>query len=171
MMALGAMMASAYQAVTAIDEDARITFGDINVDPGVRNTVPETVTLAVDIRHPDESVLGQIETAVLSIVEEQAAKHRVGSEIREEWHSPALVFDTNCIAAVEDASKHLGVPAQRIVSGAGHDSVYVARVAPTSMIFVPCEGGISHNEAEDAEPGDLEAGCNVLLGAVVGMAS
>ena len=64
----------------------------------------------------------------------------------------------------------MGASYQPIVSGAGHDSVYVARVAPTSMIFVPCEGGVSHNESENAEPADLTAGANVLLGAMLQMA-
>jgi N-carbamoyl-L-amino-acid hydrolase len=54
-----------------------------------------------------------------------------------------------------------------IVSGAGHDAVHIAGVAPTAMIFVPCEGGISHNEIENAKPEDLAAGCNVLLQAVL----
>ncbi|MCY1405922.1 N-carbamoyl-L-amino-acid hydrolase [compost metagenome] len=64
----------------------------------------------------------------------------------------------------------LGYSHLRMCSGAGHDSVYLARVAPTSMIFVPCEGGISHNEAENAAPADLEAGANVLLHAMLRMA-
>ena len=54
-----------------------------------------------------------------------------------------------------------------IISGAGHDACYVSRVAPTGMIFVPCENGISHNEEEEATPEDLAAGCNVLLHAIV----
>ena len=54
-----------------------------------------------------------------------------------------------------------------MVSGAGHDACYIARVAPTSMIFVPCEDGISHNELERADAEDLTAGCDVLLKAVL----
>jgi N-carbamoyl-L-amino-acid hydrolase len=56
-----------------------------------------------------------------------------------------------------------------IVSGAGHDSVYVAAVVPTAMIFVPCAGGLSHNEAESALPSDLEVGANVLLHAMMSL--
>jgi N-carbamoyl-L-amino-acid hydrolase len=57
-----------------------------------------------------------------------------------------------------------------MVSGAGHDAIYLARVAPTSMVFVPCKDGISHNEIEDARPEHLEAGANVLLHAVLARA-
>jgi N-carbamoyl-L-amino-acid hydrolase len=65
------------------------------------------------------------------------------------------------------AASAQGYPHQDIISGAGHDAVYIARGAPTAMIFVPCVGGISHNEIEDAKPDDLTAGCNVLLNAVL----
>ena len=72
--------------------------------------------------------------------------------------------------AVRAGAERLGYRNMDIVSGAGHDAVYVARVAPTAMIFVPCEGGISPNEIENAKPEDLAAGCNVLLQAVLAQA-
>lgn len=75
------------------------------------------------------------------------------------------------VGAVRDAAGALGYTQRDIVSGAGHDAVYVARVAPTAMIFVPCEGGISHNEIENATPQDLAAGCNVLLHAALSRAA
>jgi N-carbamoyl-L-amino-acid hydrolase len=83
---------------------------------------------------------------------------------------PVTVFDRDCVEAVRSATRELGYSHMEMVSGAGHDSLYLAKVAPTSMIFVPCEDGISHNEAENARPEDLEAGCNVLLQAMLKMA-
>ena len=71
---------------------------------------------------------------------------------------------------MREATRELGYDSMEMVSGAGHDSLYVATVAPTGMIFVPCEHGISHNEAENAKAEDLEAGCNVLLHAMLKMA-
>ncbi len=68
---------------------------------------------------------------------------------------------------MREAATRLGYAHRDIVSGAGHDAVYMAKVAPTGMIFVPCRDGISHNEIEDATPEDLTAGCNVLLHAVL----
>jgi len=72
---------------------------------------------------------------------------------------------------MRDAAGAQGYSHQDLISGAGHDAVYMARVAPTAMIFVPCVGGISHNEIEDAKPDDLTAGCNVLLNAMLDRAN
>jgi len=83
---------------------------------------------------------------------------------------PVTAFAPECVDAVRSATQALGYPHMEMVSGAGHDSLYVAKVAPTSMIFVPCQDGISHNEAENAKSEDLEAGCNVLLHAMLKMA-
>jgi N-carbamoyl-L-amino-acid hydrolase len=71
------------------------------------------------------------------------------------------------VDAVRAATAKLGYSTMDVVSGAGHDAIYVARLAPAGMIFVPCKDGISHNEIEDAQPAHLEAGCNVLLHAML----
>ncbi|MCH7795113.1 MAG: M20/M25/M40 family metallo-hydrolase, partial [Proteobacteria bacterium] len=83
------------------------------------------------------------------------------------WYFAPITFDADCVAAVRQGADALGYGHLDIVSGAGHDACYVAKVAPTGMIFVPCKDGISHNELESAEPDDLAAGCNVLLHAVL----
>ena len=83
------------------------------------------------------------------------------------WYSPPVQFDPKCVAAVQKGAETLGMPSMPIISGAGHDSCYIARVSPTAMVFVPCEDGISHNEIENATPSDIAAGCNVLLQAMV----
>ncbi len=89
------------------------------------------------------------------------------AEVKEFWYFPPTPFHPDLVAAVRDVAAAQGYPHQDIISGAGHDAVYMARVAPTAMVFVPCVGGISHNEIEDANPEDLTAGCNVLLNAVL----
>jgi N-carbamoyl-L-amino-acid hydrolase len=83
---------------------------------------------------------------------------------------PPLAFHGGMVDVVRRTAGELGISHMDIVSGAGHDACYVARVAPTAMIFVPCEGGISHNEIENADPADLAAGCAVLLNAVLAAA-
>jgi N-carbamoyl-L-amino-acid hydrolase len=80
---------------------------------------------------------------------------------------PPCPFHPDCVDAVRKATAQLGYSTMDVVSGAGHDAIYVARLAPAGMIFVPCKDGISHNEIEDAQPGHLEAGCNVLLHAML----
>jgi N-carbamoyl-L-amino-acid hydrolase len=80
---------------------------------------------------------------------------------------PPCPFHPDCVGAVRKAADKLGYSTMDVVSGAGHDAIYVARLAPAGMIFVPCKDGISHNEIEDAQPAHLEAGCNVLLHAML----
>ncbi len=166
-MALGPIQHALYALAARHAPWARVTFGDIRVAPGVRNTVPETLVLAVDLRHPDPEVLATMDREFHAIAAAEAARVGLGWEIRLEWDSPAVVFHPRCVDAVAQAVERLGYPAMHMVSGAGHDSVYVSRVAPTGMIFVPCGEGISHNEAESANPGELEAGANVLLHAML----
>ncbi len=149
----------------------RATFGDIRAEPGSRNTVPERVILNADLRHPDAEVLDEMDTALRALVRKEAEAHAVEGRVDEHWHMPVTTFAPECVDAVRGATERLGYSHMEMVSGAGHDSLYVAGVAPTSMIFVPCEGGVSHNEGEQASPDDLEAGCNVLLHAALDMAS
>jgi len=146
---------------------SRVTFGDISANPGSRNTVPESVTITMDLRHPDQSVLDDIDQQMRTIVAEECAKKGLEYVIHDEWKSPAVVFNEACVEAVTQATELLGYSAKNMVSGAGHDSVYVSRVAPTSMIFVPCDNGISHNEAENISSSQAVEGCNVLLHAML----
>ena len=149
---------------------SRVTFGDIQAIPGSRNTVPEKLIVHVDIRHADAGVLDEMGELLRRMVARECDAHGLASKVDERWHMPVTKFDPACIEAVWQATRRLGCGAMEMVSGAGHDSVYVASVAPASMIFVPCENGISHNEAESAKREDLEAGANVLLHAVLRMA-
>ncbi len=149
---------------------SRVTFGDIQAIPGSRNTVPEKLLVHVDIRHSDAVKLDEMDELLRQMVSTECDARGLTGTVEERWHMPVTRFDPGCIDAVWQANRRLGYGAMEMVSGAGHDSVYVARVAPTSMIFVPCENGISHNEAESAKREDLEAGANVLLHAVLKMA-
>ena len=147
----------------------RATFGDIKADPGSRNTVPERLIVNVDLRHPDPAVLDEMDRLFRTFVAQACETKKLQGRVEELWHMPVTEFDPNCVDAVRRATAELGYSSMEMVSGAGHDALYVAKVAPTSMIFVPCKGGVSHNEAEDAKSEDLEAGCNVLLHAMLRM--
>jgi N-carbamoyl-L-amino-acid hydrolase len=102
---------------------------------------------------------------------EVADESSLALEFKEIWYSPPVKFAKECVEAVQQATTDLGYANREIVSGAGHDAVYISRVAPTAMVFVPCEGGISHNEIENAAPKDLAAGCDVLLRAMIARAN
>ena len=151
--------------------EAVSTVGAMDVRPNSRNTIPGEVFLSVDIRHPEAEELAGMAAELAQRVDDIAARHGVEFDLEEIWEKPPVKFDSRCIDAVESAASELGYSHQRIVSGAGHDACQVCLVAPTSMIFVPCAGGLSHNEAESAEPEDLEAGCNVLLHAMLSLAN
>ena len=147
------------------------TVGEMSVHPNSRNTIPGEVFLTIDIRNPDADALASMASELRSCVIDCIDRYELECDLDEIWEKPPVVFDSRCVAAVEAASAELGYSHQRIVSGAGHDACQVCLVAPTSMIFVPCAGGLSHNEAESAEPEDLEAGCNVLLHAMLSLAN
>jgi beta-ureidopropionase / N-carbamoyl-L-amino-acid hydrolase len=116
-------------------------------------------------------VLSQIDRELRQACEGTAAALGLEVGVKELWYFPPAPFDAALVAAVRGAAAAQGYPHQDIVSGAGHDACYIARVAPTAMIFVPCVGGISHNEIEDAKPEDLTAGGNVLLNVVLDCAN
>ena len=99
-----------------------------------------------------------------------AEEYDLELDVRDVAHVPKIDFDPDCVDAVREAANELGLPSREILSGAGHDAMYISNVAPVSMIFVPCEGGLSHNEAESATADDLGAGCDVLLHAMLAKA-
>jgi len=143
------------------------TVGFVQVSPNSRNTIPGHVFFTVDFRHPDDAVLTAMDGELRASCAEAAASQSLEAAVEEFWYFPPTPFDSRLVGAVREAARAQGYPHQDIISGAGHDAVYMARVAPTAMIFVPCVGGISHNEIEDAKPADLAAGCNVLLNALL----
>ena len=164
--AAGVVLAARHAALDHSPE-AVGTVGQLDVIPNSRNTVPGLVRLAVDLRHPDDEVLAEMDASFRERSEAACRNEGVEFGIDEIWRSPAARFDRGCVDGVRNAARALGYSHLDMVSGAGHDACQVCRTTPTAMIFVPCAGGVSHNEAESAEPADLEAGCNVLLQAVV----
>ena len=149
----------------------RGTVGFMQVSPNSRNVVPGEVKFSVDFRHPQDEGLETMERKLREACAAIESQCGVGTEMEEVVYFPPCRFDARCVAAVREGARAGGYSSLEIVSGAGHDAVYVARVAPTAMIFVPCKGGISHNEIEDAAPADLAAGCNVLLQAMLACAA
>ena len=152
--------------------EARATVGELVTLPGSRNVVPGQVRMTVDLRHPHADTLENLWQSARAVVEELRQRHpRCTFAWSDEWLSPVVPFDATLVDRLRRHTATLGYAWQDIVSGAGHDACYVARVAPTAMVFVPCEGGISHNEAERASADDLEAGANVLLLSLLELAS
>ncbi|HZF84004.1 MAG TPA: Zn-dependent hydrolase [Burkholderiaceae bacterium] len=156
----------------AMDEqpDGRGTVGYVQVHPNSRNVIPGRVLFTVDFRHADDAGLARMDARLRHACEALAAESGLGVEVQETVYFPPAPFAEPLVRAVREGAQRLGLPHLDIVSGAGHDAVYVARTAPAAMIFVPCKDGISHNEIEDARPEHLAAGCNVLLHAMLDQA-
>jgi N-carbamoyl-L-amino-acid hydrolase len=150
--------------------NGRGTVGFLQVKPNSRNVVPGEVRLSVDLRHADKHALDEMEAALRSACREAAKSCGVETDVKCVTDYAPLAFDPDLVADVRRSAKELGYSHIDIVSGAGHDACYIARVAPAAMIFVPCEKGISHNEIENAKQEDLAAGCNVLLQAALAVA-
>ncbi len=146
------------------------TVGMLNVHPNSRNVIPGKVFLTIDFRHPDDKVLAAMDEAFRVGLDKIAKDIGLGSELEQIFYYAPIPFDEGCVSAVRQAAIDLGYPNQDIVAGAGHDACYLSKVAPASMIFVPCIDGISHNEVEDAKPEWITAGGNVLLNAMLSRA-
>jgi len=167
MMALADFLPKLYAMAKLYRPHARLTFGYINASPGSSNTVPGQLELTVDIRHPEKAAYNAMVTGYQEYV--TSACNNFGLPVSMEcfWEAPGVEFDRDCINAVRKAVATTGYDSMELFSGAGHDACNLSAVVPTSMIFIPCEGGLSHNEAENATPEHVAAGCNVLLHSIL----
>ena len=140
-----------------------ITVGAMQVRPNSPNTVPGGAVFTIDARHPESKVLDAIDREMRAACARIAEADGLGLKGEQTSDNDPVAFHPRCVASVRAAAKALGISHRDIFSGAGHDACNLARIAPTGMIFVPCEKGISHNEKENARPEDLAAGCDVLI--------
>ena len=171
-------LVAAARVVTLVDqlmrdrgEDGRGTVGFLQIAQPSRNVVPGEVRFSVEFRHPDDAqIAGLAETFPAEAVR-LVAETGCRLDLSELFRIPAQPFDPSCVDLVRQATRRLGFSSREIISGAGHDAVYVARSVPTAMIFTPCKDGLSHNEAESILPEEAEAGCQVLFEAVVARAN
>lgn len=164
MMAAARLMDQIHQHVQSDPTgNARVTVGTLNIPSASRNVIPGEVSMTVDLRHVEEAKLEALEVMFTSMLEQVSEDYGVSVTQERIWKSEVVDFDEACIEIVRQAVARQKTPSREMMSGAGHDAVYVSRVAPTAMIFVPCLDGISHNEAEYASPEDCALGCQVLL--------
>lgn len=167
LVATASMIEAVSKVAKAHGPSAVGTVGLIENRPNSSNVVPGEVFFTVDIRDPDDTVVLRMEQELKALMEKIASDNKVTVDIVQIWDAPAVHFDPSCVDMVEQTTLEKGYTARRIVSGPGHDAGYLAHVAPTAMIFVPCKDGLSHNEEESILEEDAEKGANVLLGAVL----
>ena len=167
-------LAGAARLVAAVERiarerapDGRGTVGEFRVRPNSRNTVPGRAMLGIDLRHPDADALAAMADALRDAFRNLRRETGLKGKLETVWRSPPVAFDPGCVDAVRRAAEALGLGAMRITSGAGHDAGSLARVCPAAMVFIPCRGGVSHNESESATPEHAAAGAAVLLRALL----
>jgi beta-ureidopropionase / N-carbamoyl-L-amino-acid hydrolase len=143
------------------------TVGMLNPYPNSRNVIPGEVFMTCEFRHPIDATLSEMDSALREGVEAITKRIGLTYDLRQVFYYAPVAFDPGCVEAVRRAAKRFGYSHRDIVSGAGHDACYLARVAPTSMVFTPCVDGVSHNESEDIRQDWSTAGANVLMHAVL----
>ena len=145
----------------------RGTVGMVQVHPNSRNVIPGRVKFSIDLRNSTDAVVDQMADEVKAFAARLSQQSGLDVKIELVSSYSAIGFHADCIHAVARAAQQLGYSNMPVVSGAGHDAVYMAKLAPSGMIFIPCKDGISHNEIEDAKAEHITAGCNVLLHAML----
>jgi N-carbamoyl-L-amino-acid hydrolase len=169
-----ALMAAAECALmierAALAAGARATIGRMTLHPDSRNVVPGRVWFSLDTRHDHEDQLAALAATMRGESAGIAARRGVQVAIEDFWISPATPFDATLVGYLRDAARARGIPHKEMPTAIGHDAVYVARRLPAVMLFCPCHGGLSHNEAESITPAWAEAGLLVLADAVLAAA-
>lgn len=177
------MIVLSHRIATA--HNALASTGIVSLKPGSTNTVPGYVRFSLDIRAPKDETVEVVEKQIKQDFQRIAAGEDVsglsdggtkGRPCSVQWTtdsiSPAVRFHNDCIQCVTEASKGLfGSDSERLTkrmtSGAGHDSVHTSKKCPTTMVFIPCRDGVSHNPAEYSTPEDCAIGASVLMGAIL----
>jgi N-carbamoyl-L-amino-acid hydrolase len=173
-----ALIGASYMAIAIDDigwryapEDGKSSAARLDLAPNLPGILSDHAELWIDFRHPDKQRLLDMAAEVEGAVVESARRSRTNITIAERWGFGGLTFDAGMIALIRETAASLGVPSMNIETQAGHDAYHLTKVCPTAMIFTPCKGGISHNEAEDIDLAATVPGVNVLLHAVLARAS
>jgi len=165
-----AMITTLNQIARNQDEFARLTVGKLQITPNSGATIPGQAVFVCDLRHPDLAILGSLEQRMHAAMRAIASEQGLQISIERSIDIAPLRFSQDLIDTIRSTANELGYSNMNMLSGAGHDAMNVARVAPTAMIFVPCKNGLSHNEAESATPDDLAAGAHTLMHALLARA-
>ena len=151
----------------AVDSGTTLaTVGCMQFEPNVINVIPRKATFTVDLRDPDETCLAYAENRLSQYLEALAEREGVTITTERLVRFEPVIFDAGLADAIEASAQRFGFSHRRMTSGAGHDAQMIARIAPAAMIFVPSQGGISHNPREHTDDEQLIQGAQVLLDVV-----
>ncbi|CDX50284.1 Amidase, hydantoinase/carbamoylase family [Mesorhizobium plurifarium] len=141
--------------------------GQVKFTPNSRNVLPGSVVFTVDIRSPDQAKLDGMRARIEKEAPKICEALGVKCSVEAVGHFDPVTFDPTLVGRVRTAAEKLGYSHMNIISGAGHDACWAAKVAPATMVMCPCVGGLSHNEAEEISKEWAAAGADVLFHAVV----
>jgi N-carbamoyl-L-amino-acid hydrolase len=156
-----------HQIAMSHQPDAVGAVGHAELFPNSRNVIPGRAVFTVDIRSPDQAKLDAMRAETERAAHAVARELGLGCTVEPVGHFDPVAFDPTLVDRVRNTAEKLGYSHMNIVSGAGHDACWINRIAPTVMIMCPCEGGLSHNEAEAITPDWAARGTDVLFHAVV----
>jgi allantoate deiminase len=165
-------LAAAAAFVLAVEEIGRgmpdlvATVGILDAEPGAMNVIPGRVVLTTDIRHPEDARLAEAIGAVAAASARIAGERGVAISSAELSGDPSVPCDARLRLVLQDAIAAEGFPPRDLASGAGHDAAALARICPVAMLFLRCEGGISHNPAENVDERDVAIALDVMEGAL-----
>ncbi len=139
-----------------------ITVGKIQVHPGASNSIPQSATFTIDLRHPEDSIrlesLGLLNEAFRKIASERALELH-WNPIQDNNATPC---DPALTASLQDSLAAVTGSRLTLASGAGHDGVVISRICPIAMLFIRCRDGLSHHPDEFASPADIGTGIAIL---------
>lgn len=167
MQATANALAELYRDIMPADPAARFTIGRMALEPGAVNAIPATVRFTIDFRHPSLTTIGVMEQTIRMAIQQAAADTGCSATISQIFDMPPASFPDELLAVLDQAAQERGFATKRMLSGAFHDALFMNRVAPSAMIFVPCRDGLSHNEAEYVEQEHSIAGGNMLLASLL----
>ncbi len=149
------------------ESEGKSTTMRMKIEPNLLGILPDLVEMTCDLRHPNDTVATAMAAEFEASLSELEGRSRCRIAVKEQWSFGGMRFDAGCVNLVRDAASEFGYSSQDLLTEAGHDAINVASVLPTAMIFTPCEGGLSHNEAENVTEADIAPGVNVLFKAVL----
>jgi allantoate deiminase len=142
------------------------TVGEIEIAPGLINAIPGRTRISLDVRGPDDEAVHGVVRDIAAFAQQTAAERAMTAAYNRRQTVPATPMDETLVAALESSAAATGEPFMTMISGAAHDTMFVAERVPAAMVFVPCRDGLSHTPVEDADPADAALGVEVMLGAI-----
>jgi len=165
------MVLAVEQLARSDNSDVVATVGVIEAAPGAPNVIPGEVRFTIDVRSGVEARRDAVAEAILARIAEIAKARDLEIAIERIHDLPASPCDPVLMDLMDAALAAAGQPVRRLVSGAGHDAMNMAALCPTTMLFIRCKGGISHNPAEHVDPADAEIALKVMLGFIERLAA